>query len=96
MQPVYAVCAFTFIHGLNNKCFAPLLQCIGGGAGVSPWEQRGGDKDCFVLHALLNGMRRLPAVCRCGVTSSSAVHGQFSTHYEFQNLRLRIEECRRN
>lgn len=30
---------FTFGIGLDDELLALLLQCIGGGAGVGPWQQ---------------------------------------------------------
>lgn len=71
----------TFVLGLDDELLALLLQCIGGGAGVGPWEKRGGSKHGFILHSLLNGMGGLPAVHRRGVSCGSAIQGNFSTYY---------------
>lgn len=67
------VSQFTFGLFFDNELLDLLFQRVGGGAGVGPWEQRGGDHNCFILCHLLCGMRGLPAIYRGGVSCGHAV-----------------------
>lgn len=44
----YWICTFGLC--LDSELLAFLPQCIGGSAGVGPWEQRGRGNNCFIHH----------------------------------------------